>query len=188
MNALMIDIETLSLRPTAFVTQVGCCVADLDTGEYLLVPTTVLLPDNQPGSHLDVPTIRWWMGQDKVVAKGVFGTDASDRWHPDAVFKLFADVVAKYAVDEVWASPAMFDLPILTHMWGGRKPWKYNQERCMMTLYKRIDPDSVLAPPPNEAHHDAGADAKWQMDYLINLHRFMRDSSMQAVRPLESLG
>lgn len=185
--ALMIDIETLSLRPTAYVTQVGYCVANLDTGVYLVRPDNFLMDDDQHDAHKDIDTIRWWMGQNKEVAAGVFGKDDSYRWHSLSVFKVLKGVMGDYSVDEVWASPAMFDLPVLTHMWGGRKPWKYNQERCMMSLYKRIDPHGLLAPPPNQSHHDAAADAKWQMDYLISLHQFMRDNVMRTSLPPEAL-
>lgn len=188
--ALMIDIETLSLRPDAYVTQVGYCVANLDTGEYLAHPTAVWLGDvGQYDRHKDTATIRWWMQQDKDVAAGVFGSDDTVRLHPFNLFDDLAAHITEGGVEEVWASPAMFDLPILTGLWDGLKPWKYNQERCMMTLYKRIDPHGVLAPPSRENHHDAAADALWQMEYLTRLHGFMRDNAMRAAPPpLEALG
>lgn len=185
--AMMIDIETLSLRPDAYVTQVGYCVANLGTGEYLQNPHAWLLGDSgQQGRHKDTDTIRWWLQQDREVAASVFGDSKSRREYPLTTLGMFHGLVEEYKVEEVWASPAMFDLPILTSLWRGEKPWKYNQERCLMTLYKRIDPDGTLQPPPNQAHHDAAADAKWQMDYLINLHQFMRDNQVQATLPLWS--
>lgn len=176
--AMMIDIETLSLKPTAYVTQVGYCVANLDTGEYLLNPTSWRTTKGQPHADIDFDTVRWWVQQDKAVAASVFGFDANPApvQHPMMIAGEIAKALDTHDVQTVWASPAMFDLPILTHLWHGQKPWVYNQERCLMTLYKTIDPEGALKPPPNEMHHDAAADAKWQMDYLIRLHQFLRDS------------
>ena len=168
--ALMIDIETLSLRPDAYVTQVGYCINNLATGEYLVHPVNHwMTEEGQQDRHKDISTIQWWMRQDRAVAEGVFNPNAP-RTFPMELFCHLQEDVQKYGVEEVWASPAMFDLPILTSLWAGEKPWSYNMERCMMTIYKRLDPDGRHAPPPNPSHHDAAADAKWQMDYLINLH------------------
>lgn len=168
--ALMIDIETLSLRPDAFVTQVGYCINNLDTGEYLVEPFNLWVSEEgQEHRHKDINTIAWWVKQDPAIAREVFDPNVPKIHHARLFDMLREDVVA-YEVDEVWASPAMFDLPILTSLWDGRKPWGYKQERCLMTIYKRLDPDGRHAPPENPKHHDAAADAKWQMDYLINLH------------------
>ena len=70
----------------------------------------------------------------------------------------------------VWGSPAMFDLPILTSLWKGEKPWLYNYERDLMTLYKTFDPLGKLKPAENGMAHDALADALWQGKYLLNLN------------------
>lgn len=165
---MMIDIETLSLRPDAFVTQVGAVVADRDTGDELASGVWWLGEAGQEGRHKDFATIQWWMNQDKRVADGVF-TDTVTRHHPDELFNQIAEDITKYEVQEVWASPAMFDLPILTSLWGGRKPWVYNQERCLMTLYKLLDPHGLRSRAARVNHHDALADARWQMDYLTRI-------------------
>lgn len=175
--AMMIDIETLSLRPDAYVTQVGYCVTDLDTGRYLIEPMNVWLEDHdQRKRHKDISTIQWWMNQDRKVVASVFNDAASRTPSWELYHNLEADI-EKYEVTEVWASPAMFDLPILTSLWDGAKPWKYNQERCLMTFYKLMDPNGLLLPPPNDMYHDAAADAKWQMHYLINLHQKFRGNA-----------
>lgn len=184
--AMMIDIETLSLRPDAYVTQVGYCVADLDRGVHLQPPSD--LPVNSTGQdhrHKDFDTIRWWTQQDPEVAKNVFGLADAQRMTPTDVLYAIRSAVTRFDVEEVWASPAMFDLPILTSLWGGVKPWKYSQERCLKTLASRLDPERKLAPPPNEMLHDAVADAQWQMEYLIRLHPHIQQYDPQMSLPLE---
>lgn len=178
--ALMVDIETLSLRPDAFVTQVGICVTNTETREYLKPPTNYWMSDVwQQDRRIDFSTVRWWMAQDRTVAAGVFNAPPrpdgrEDRVSPRELFHVIETTVKTYEGITVWGSPAMFDLPVLTSLWGGEKPWKYNFERCMMTLYKLIDPTGALQPPENGKGHDAATDAHWQMEYLLNLLEKLR--------------
>lgn len=167
-TALMIDIETLALTPDAVVLQIGYCVADLDTRTYHVQPTSIHLdPYYQNKRAIDFGTLQWWMKQDRAVADTVFSSEVQRTWVSSAEDE-FEDLVRKYPDMTVWASPAMFDLPILTSLWGD-KPWKYNMERDMMTFRKLMDPDGLLKPPDNTRAHDAAADAHWQMEYLMNL-------------------
>lgn len=167
---LMIDNETLSLRPTAHLTQIGFVVGDYKTRQILVPRTTVWMTDDQPKADIDLGTVRWWMGQDQKVSKGVFmPPEGSQRVTAKELANVFKEYVAEYPDMTVYASPAMFDLPQLTHLFDGRKPWKYNAERDLMTLYKHIDPFGELQPPQNDTHHDAGSDAEWQFHYLCNV-------------------
>lgn len=181
--AMMIDIETLSLRPDAFVAQVGVCVANVVTREYLLAPTNCWLTDEgQEARRIDPSTVRWWMTQDRTVAHGVFESP-EQRNSPRALFELLAKWAGAYPEMTVWASPAMFDLPILFSLWEGRKPWVYNMERCLMTLYKVLDPQKALEPLQRGPAHDAAADAEGQMEYLLNLLSWQRDGGHRADKP-----
>lgn len=175
MYHLMIDIETLELLPTAYVTQVGFCVFDEETGAFLHNPKNFYIDDSQPGD-VGIDTISWWMHQSDGARKAVFPQHVI-KISPGEMFDIFEDIV-KDCSPCVWGSPAMFDLPILTHMWGGKKPWVYNMERDMMTLYKLVDPKGILKPAANALAHDAASDADWQARYLINL--------LQALKTLQA--
>jgi hypothetical protein len=171
-NAMMLDIETLGLGTNSYVTQIGVCVANLDTREYLIKPRNIWTQDDQPAGKIDFGTVSWWMQQDRKVAESVFDPKA-ERMPADHIFTLLKTMVDEYRCT-VWGSPAMFDLPILTNFFGNRKPWKYNVERDMMTLYKLLDPTGAMAPPKNEMAHDGAADAQWQMEYLFTLAARLR--------------
>lgn len=174
---LMFDNETLALTHNAHLTQVGFCIADLSTRRYLQEPLNVWMSDIQPGAHIDVGTVRWWMGEDGDAARKnvFFNPQGQGRFSGAELYEFFKDTLTKLEAEfgypiPVYASPAMFDLPQLTFLFGGRKPWQYNMERDMMTLYKLLDPLAQLQPPKVTMQHDAAADAGWQMEYLFNLH------------------
>jgi exodeoxyribonuclease VIII len=168
MKHLMIDIETLGLDPNSFVTQIGYTVVDDADGSIVVPATNIWTDDRQPGV-VNMDTVRWWMQQSEEARKTVFQPlNGVARLMPYESFAELREVVLEHDPD-VWGSPAMFDLPILTYYWGGKKPWLYNRERCMMTLYRLIDRAKVLQPPPNKLAHDAASDAEWQAQYLLNL-------------------
>ena len=175
MKALMIDIETLSLSPTAAVTQIGFCAANVRTGEYLVQPTNLFL-EATPHTNVDAETIYWWMRQSDAARAAVYPENVERISAALAFYRLecaYKDLGGKEAGVTVWGSPAMFDLPILTHTFKlvrpdlrESKPWPYHMERDLMTLYKMLDPEKKLK-PTNPVEHDAASDAKAQMDHLI---------------------
>jgi len=167
--ALMLDIETLGLRPDSAVTQVGGCVINLD-GRFIDEKWNFnhLIEVNPEKQHIDWGTLCWWMRQDRKVAEGVFKEDG--RIPAIDLFYALKIIVDAHPDITVWGSPAMFDLPILTSLWNGEKPWLYNYERDLMTLYKTFDPLGKLKPAENGMAHDALADALWQGKYLLNLN------------------
>lgn len=174
MNALMIDIETLGLIPGSAITQVGYCAANLRTGEQLFMPVNIYVEAHP--SMIDMDTVAWWMRQSEAARNAVFPEHVT-RVAPARVFEILQDVYRELGGAEagvtVWASPAMFDLPMLTSMFAtankslrDAKPWPYYMERDLMTLYKMLDPEKKLK-PTNPVEHDAASDAKAQMDHLI---------------------
>lgn len=167
----MLDLETLSLQPTAKVLQIGYCVATLlPSGTATFTAPVDLWLDDVSG-HVDPGTVDWWDQQDPAVRRAVFhAPEGTSRLTARESFEHIAEVMKQHEVATVWASPAMFDLPILTNLWGGRKPWAYYVERDLTTLHRLLDPDKTARPAGNAMHHLASADAFWQAQYLGALH------------------
>ena len=176
MKAIMLDIETLGLRADSAIVQVGVCAADIRTGEYLVAPTNWWV-NPVKGTDMDIGTVRWWMRQSDAARQAVFGKEDAHATAVPSVYWQLHDIYenrlgGKDAGVTVWASPAMFDLPMLTQTFSramkqrDAKPWPYHMERDLMTLYKMLDPEKKLK-PTNPVEHDAASDAKAQMAHLI---------------------
>jgi len=165
MNIAMFDLETLSVMPDAAVVQIGLVIGDPVTGNVVHEQRIPLTLDAQRDRRVEHNTLCWWMQQAEDVRSSVF---VESGFTPMQALTLVEDAFGEYAPEEVWAGPAMFDLPILTSLWG-RKPWAYWMERDLSTLRRHVDPRGVRKPPANDKAHDALADALWQFHYLSAL-------------------
>ncbi len=165
MNIAMFDLETLSVMPDAAVVQIGLVIGDPVTGNVAHEQRIPLTLDAQRKRRVDHNTLCWWMAQAEDVRSSVF---VESGFTPMQALTLVEDAFGEYAPEEVWAGPAMFDLPILTSLWG-RKPWAYWMERDLSTLRRHVDPRGMRKPPANDKAHDALADALWQFHYLSAL-------------------
>lgn len=167
MNGIMIDLETLDVKPTALVLQLGYAIADMGEKKILSQGTLNLDGNEQKHRTIDFETVAWWMRQDRKVQDSVFSPMdlcCSVQYTREEISRL----LEKWDIREVWAAPATFDLVILQDLWG-EAPWDRRQQRDMTTLREGLDPDRKLMPADNIMHHNAEADAVWQMQYLFNL-------------------
>lgn len=167
MNIAMFDLETLSVMPDAAVVQIGLVIGNPVTGNVVHEQRIPLTLDAQRDRRVEYNTLCWWMQQAEDVRKGVF-VGGGYAVTPMQALASVEDAFGGYAPEEVWAGPAMFDLPILTSLWG-RKPWEFWRERDLTTLRRHVDPKGTRKPPANTKAHDALADALWQFHYLSAL-------------------
>ena len=165
MNIAMFDLETLSVMPDAAVVQIGLVIGDPVTGDVVHKQRLPLTLDAQRDRRVEHGTLCWWMQQAEDVRRLVF---IEHGFTPAQALASVEDALGEYAPEEVWAGPAMFDLPILTSLWG-RKPWEFWRERDLTTLRRYVDPKGKRKPPANTQAHDALADALWQFHYLSAL-------------------
>jgi len=143
MLRMMLDIETLSTFPNAAVIAIGVVIRNDDNPTYLQARSWFIYRDLVIG-HENPETIEWWNAQNPVVRNQVFGGNQlprealeelngflrSNGIHPDAIENV-----------RCYASPAMFDFPILRHqyqMLGMIPAWSWRTERCLSTLREEI--------------------------------------------------
>lgn len=136
MTAVMIDIEAMSLEPTAALTSIGAVVFDPHTnwiGDKFHID--VSLEDCiRHGLTVSADTLLWWMRQaDEARLAMAFGQqdaaplitalEALHAWFPNGA--------------SIWAKQASYDIAALGHAFrkvGMLTPWSHRRECCMRRM------------------------------------------------------
>ena len=135
MNAIMLDLETLSLAPNALILSVGAVAFNLTTTETTHFYYTVDYTRQQGGQfHYDINTIKWWLTQEDTARR-----EAAGKGTPlGKVCEEFNAFWRVTGAKEIWANGADFDIPILAHAFQvagyNGPPWQYSQTRCYRTM------------------------------------------------------
>ena len=166
MRHAMIDLETLSLRPSAYILTIAARLFDPTTGEggESLV---VHVASDQPGRHIDPETVRWWMTQEAAAR--------SEAWSNDAAYINYA-LLSLYDflkdVRRVWCKGPSFDAVILEHAYRAQHlqcPWLFHQVRDVRTV---VDLAGVKVERTNTAHV-ALADVDYQIEQVCEAYRVL---------------
>ena len=161
MKRVMIDLETLSTFPNAAVIAIGVVIRNDENPKHQQARSWFIDRDFVIG-HEDPTTLEWWNAQDPRVKNQVFGGNQLPK---EALQELNgflkSNGVTPERTDDVrcYASPAMFDFPILRHQYqqlGIVPAWNWRTERCLSTMVKEIrDHFNVEIPwvEPELKHH-----------------------------------
>lgn len=174
---VMFDIETLGTEPESVVTSLGV-VAFYKDGEVISSFETYFNIQQQLAAGMTVSgnTLVWWLKQSEEAKNSlVFGQEG--RYNGVADMLINFDLwVADYGLKEnttYWANGASFDFPILEGLYSkfgeDGPPWKYYNQRCFRTI-KGLPGANDVKPKREGVHHDALDDAKFQMDWLLNIN------------------
>lgn len=167
---IMIDVETLGLKPDAVMLSVGAVVFDVDRdlGEEFYMEID---PDTYRGS-IDISTLKFWFDQ---AGKGM--KPPLDGKNP--AIRVAAELyqwLNSYNTDEteviLWANGTDFDIPKLTRLvnrYDSHLPWKYHNVRDYRTFAKLFGAFGIK--PEKKGHHNALSDAKWQAEHMISIAR-----------------
>jgi DNA polymerase III epsilon subunit-like protein len=174
MKNVMIDLETVSLRPTAAIISIGAVVFDVE--EERLGPefysTIDLNSSLLLGLSREQGALDWWAKEENREARDKLTIDAKPL--PD-VLSSFNKWLGNDTTQIVpWSNGATFDIVILKNALetcGLSVPWKYFNESCYRTL-KRLYPQ-VLMPRQTLKHH-ALEDAKYQAKHCMRILNSLR--------------
>lgn len=144
MPSIMLDLETLSTRPNAYILAIGAIQFDAKSGRlgqafYQLVDAKA----NLGSFHIDPATVRWWLAQ-TVEARSLI-CDPNLIGLPQALV-LFEAFLRESGGDdcEVWGNGSDFDNVILRQAFlacGKDEPWKHWNNRCFRTLKNLYNPE-----------------------------------------------
>lgn len=163
----MIDIETLSLRPTAQIIQLG---AAFEGGDVFLADIQL---DAFSRFHTDLNTLEWWQS-DEHRARMLEGIKANGS-AIESVLTNFNEWVKFHNPTTVWCKGAAFDFAVLRYTYsvlGIPMPWSYKIEMCYRTVAKMYDEhyyQHVVDMYPNLQSHNALEDARHQLAVLRHL-------------------
>jgi hypothetical protein len=171
MKDLMLDIETLGVRPTSVIIQIGACYFDRYTGEVgdKFTENISIKSCLEQKFTIDSNTISWWMQQE------------NKSWgdNPKSIFEVlttFTDFVkkAKY----IW-SHSTFDIPILANAYNAidkKLPFHYRATRDIRTLthlagHQRNESKTDL----NDKTHNALDDCVYQVEYCVKCFNKLKE-------------
>lgn len=171
-SAVMIDLETVDVTPTATILSLGAVRFD-PNGNELESPAMEMLymqldVDEQlaMGFTVSDSTIEWWASQSEDAVKAAF--EEGDRVSvKEAAARLHKFV---WNATTIWAQGIAFDIPMCEHLFlkaGMSVPWNFYDVKDSRTLFRLgIDPER----PKILAHH-AGEDAWGQAVGVQNVLR-----------------
>lgn len=175
MKNIMIDLETMSLKPNAAIISIGAVAFEPMTRSIIaeFKQNVTLGSCAEFGLHISDDTQAWWAKQDRDL-RDALTVDAVPL--PEALTKLKAFVLDGL-MDKgdviPWSNGAGFDIPILEHAYhacGMTVPWLYFNISCYRTLkriYKSIRIEF------NGKKHDALDDARHQAVQLMEIMAIM---------------
>ena len=176
---LMIDLETLDVRPTATILTIGAVKFD-PFGDDVNDPTCEKFycrvdvdSCDALGLTVSPATLEWWASQSKEAQDEAF--DPRDRISiTEAMNRLYKFA---WGTKRVWSHGAAFDVVICEHIFnkiGKAVPWQFWEVRDTRTLFDiGVNPHR----PPVLKHH-ALEDAWNQAVGVQNVYKTLRSSTM----------
>jgi DNA polymerase III epsilon subunit-like protein len=160
MKHIMIDLETLGLRPTSVVLSLGA-VSFSPSGiekEYY----AELGLQYQAYRTTDPSTIAWWATQGGIPSNGTV--------HPAVAVTALEDLIeGEQNTVRIWANGTDFDIPLLyslAYEHNLAPAWKYSNVRDYRTV-SRLFPG--VPKDANPEAHNALSDARTQANHLIRI-------------------
>ena len=175
MKYFSVDIESLSLQPTAHVLSIGAVEFDIATGDIKRKFYAVLQGDMQGERHIDRRTVHWWIEQ----AINHPATAAFHGARPDATVMMDLGRFLDYANKRVFFLGSTFDAVALESLnktvsspytlWGYRDVMDL---RTLRTMLRDTGQDPFEGVEQLEAH-DALNDAIVQAKAVTNAYKML---------------
>lgn len=152
--AVMVDIETMDILPTAAIVSIGACkfdVAGRSTRDELMESTfytNISMESNQKfGRTFSASTIEWWFKQDKAAQRALFEEPILPLNTALLKYRMWLE---QQNADRLFANDPDFDIVILNSALrdiGDRSPFAYHQHRSVRTTIELAYPHDE--PMPN---------------------------------------
>jgi hypothetical protein len=168
----MVDIETLSTKPSGVIASVGACAfSPKGINEKTFYMTLDLQEQIDKGRTIDAGTIAFWMRQGDEARSALLGTHSVTSELFLKEFKAWVESFCHIGDAIFWSNGAAFDIPFLEDYakdFKGRVPWNYVNARCFRTYAAMTKCADLMTEEDNEGtHHNAVDDAIWQARAMV---------------------
>jgi hypothetical protein len=178
---LMIDLETVGIRPTSGIISIAAVPFALGDREPMIDPFYERIsPKSLSKFTEDVDTMRWWDKQSLTAQKEAFGGTAP----VEEVLLNLISYISTYLKDYevcLWGNAASFDLVLLRNAYDvcvRDIPWNFRNEMCYRTL-KNLYPH--IKPPVFQGiKHTALADAQFQAAHAELILEYIKQTERSA--------
>lgn len=179
---LMIDLETMSTRSDAAITQVGAVMFDPNKGT-LGAEFCEHVKLTEDSGHMDPGTVRWWLGQSDAARQALLaGQQMAPALHE--VLDSFSTFVRRERPAAIWSHGATFDLPIMEAAFRRcdmTVPWSYYSNRDTRTLFDIVGKKIQELATREGVHHNALDDAKTQAMAVIAAYKILASQGLTYV-------
>ncbi|WP_313265126.1 3'-5' exonuclease [Sphingobacterium sp.] len=168
---IMIDMETLDIRPTSVILSIAAIAFNRSDENYNIAPFDVKIDslDQADSYHrtIDPDTEKWWEQQSDEAKDAAFNGQITLR-HALHKLTFFIRDNSNIETVRVWAKSPSFDLAILKNALDYFKyntPWQYQNERDVRTYI--ADSPEVRELKRNNVEHVAVSDAIYQTTQVL---------------------
>jgi len=166
---LMLDLETMGVKPNAAIAAIGAVFFDIETrtisnGFYIQIDLASSV--KYGGGKIDPETVIWWMQQGEDARAQITAGDCSINVALNE-FRLYIESNSSVENVRVWGNGAAFDNVVLRSAYEAlciRAPWDFRNDRCYRTI-KAMHPEVTI--PFEGTRHHAIHDARHQARHLI---------------------
>jgi hypothetical protein len=175
MKHLMIDLETMGLKPEAPIVSIGAVFFNPATGEMGQKFYTAIKLESamEMGAIPEGDTVRWWLTQSQEAREAISGNDASDI---NTALIEFSSFISRNCDNpkylKVWGNGANFDNVIIRRSYERSCldcPWHFSGDsdvRTIVLLGRQLGFDPKRDLPFDGVAHNALADAIHQAKYV----------------------
>jgi hypothetical protein len=162
----MIDIETLSTEPNAFILSISAIKFDIVTGKEI-AHFDAIIADNQNKRSISKSTMDFWMHP---ANNSVYNnTQSREKWQLNFALCALNKLIGED--DFVWANSPSFDLVILKNayaQYGIKSNIDFRNEMCLRTL-NNLFPKVRKNMENIGTDHNSLDDCRFQINCLIEI-------------------
>lgn len=169
---VMVDIETLSVRPYAAILSIGAVAFNIEQGVLDTFYTNVDANScKDAGLHISKDTVEWWSQQSKEARQAL----TVNPLPVNEALQNFADWFGNDRNTVIWGNGSAFDISILESAYwntGLTIPWSPWKVQCFRTVLNLVGvSNKSIRESENDTHHNALDDAMSQTKTILKILR-----------------